>query len=196
MSPVTSAATPWMVLTGPAGAGKTTLGQEVAAKTQRPFIDLDAVADDYYAQAGWSIPRLRGRIAAVGRLAAEAEWESARAHAVACVIADHPDAVIGLGAGHTSYTTPGCLAAVRDALGRCRDVVRVVPSPDRQISLNVLRQRCTASKGNSWVIDGHDFLAHWLDDPGARALATRTIYINDDTPAQTAARLLIHTDLS
>ncbi|MFE6752803.1 shikimate kinase [Streptomyces sp. NPDC057684] len=181
---------PWMVLIGPAGAGKTTLGREIAERAQRQFVDLDAAAGEYYAQVGWSIARLRERIAAVGRLAAETEWEDARAHAVARVVADHPDTVIALGAGHTSYTDPVHLAEVRTVLSRCRHVVRVLPSPDREISLALLRHRCTATKGQSWIIDGHDFLGQWLDDPGARQMATRTIYTNDEAPAQTAARLI------
>ncbi|MEK0099563.1 shikimate kinase [Streptomyces sp. A475] len=184
---------PWMVLIGPAGTGKTTLGQEIARRAQRTFVDLDAAADEYYAQVGWSIARLRERIATVGRLAAETEWEGARAHAVARVVADRPDAVIALGAGHTTYTDPVHLADVRTVLGHCRHVVRVLPSPDREISLTLLRQRCTATKGQSWITDGHDFLGQWLDDPGARQLATRTIYTEKETPAQTAARLIRYT---
>ncbi|MGY0018894.1 shikimate kinase [Streptomyces sp. YJ-C3] len=185
-----TAAAPWMVLVGPAGAGKTVLGREIAARTRRPFVDLDAVADGYYAQVGWSLDRLRERIAAVGRLAAEAEWEPARAHAVACAVADHPDAVIALGAGHTSYTDPRHLATARTALSRCREVVRVLPSADRETALAVLRQRCTADKGRSWIVDGHDFLAHWLDDPGAGPVTTRTVHTGDETPDRTATRLL------
>ncbi|MGW6159914.1 hypothetical protein ACWFRM_43565, partial [Streptomyces sp. NPDC055144] len=89
-----------------------------------------------------------------------------------------------------SYTDLAHLAEVRTVLSRCRHVVRVLPSPDREISLPLLRQRCTATKGQSWIIDGHDFLEQWLDDPGARQMATRTIYTNNETPAQTAARLI------
>ncbi|MET7289930.1 shikimate kinase [Streptomyces sp. NPDC005573] len=190
MSRRVGAEAPWMVLVGPAGAGKTTLGQEVAARTERPFVDLDAVADRYYAQVGWSVDGLRERIAAVGRLAAEAEWEPARAHAVACAVADHPGAVIALGAGHTSYTGREHLATVRTALARCGFVVRVLPSADREVSLSVLRRRCTDGKGRSWIIDGHDFLAHWLDDAGTRSVATRTVHTSGQTPAETALRLL------
>ncbi|WP_328891614.1 shikimate kinase [Streptomyces sp. NBC_00316] len=129
MSHVAGTDAPWMVLVGPAGTGKTTLGREIAAKAQRPFIDLDAAAHGYYLQAGWSMPKLRERIAIVGRLAAEAEWEPARAHAVVRVVADHPGAVIALGAGHTSYTHHEHLAMVRKALRHCRDVVQVLPAP-------------------------------------------------------------------
>ena len=63
-----------MVLIGPAGAGKTTVGQEIASVTARPFVDLDAVAGRYYAEVGWGLARLRTRIAAVGRRAAETEF--------------------------------------------------------------------------------------------------------------------------
>ncbi|MFE5689937.1 AAA family ATPase [Streptomyces sp. NPDC056512] len=38
-----------MVLIGPAGTGKTTLGREIAGRAQRPFVDLDAAAEEYYA---------------------------------------------------------------------------------------------------------------------------------------------------
>ncbi|MEU2619573.1 shikimate kinase [Streptomyces sp. NPDC007157] len=116
MSRSTRIEAPWMVLVGPSGTGKTTLGRELAARTRRPFVDLDATADGYCAEAGWIIARLRERIAVVGRVAAEAEWEPARAHAVARAVAGHPDAVIALGAGHTSYTDHRHLVTVRTAL--------------------------------------------------------------------------------
>jgi hypothetical protein len=182
--------TPRMVLVGPAATGKSTLGELVAARLQRPFLDLDAVAGPYYTEAGWSIARLIERITAVGRLAAEIEWEPARAHAVARVIDDHPDTVIALGVGHTSYTDPELRGRVRTVLERCPDVVHILPSPDRDQSLSVLRERCIASKGGPWIVDGHDFLAAWLDDPTPGQVATRTVYTLGQTPDQTVERLL------
>ncbi|MFF0865312.1 shikimate kinase [Nonomuraea sp. NPDC003560] len=93
---------PWMILIGPAAAGKSTLGEGMAAATGRRFVDIDAIGADYYAEAGWDMDRLRSRIRAVGRVAAEREWEPARAHAVERAVADHPDAIIALGAGATT----------------------------------------------------------------------------------------------
>lgn len=40
------AVTPWMVLIGPAGCGKTSLGLELSANTARAFVDLDACAEE------------------------------------------------------------------------------------------------------------------------------------------------------
>jgi shikimate kinase len=187
---IASSGGPWMVLAGPAASGKSTLGRIIAERVRRPFVDLDAIADRYYREVDWSIAKLREHSAAAGRLAAEADWEPARAHAVARVVADHPGAVIALGAGHTSYTRDEHLATVRAALRQCGDVVHVLPSPDRRSSLAVLRERCIAAKGRTWIVDGHDFLAQWLEDPGPRLVATRTVYTRTDTPEQTAERLL------
>lgn len=179
-----------MVLVGPAGTGKTTLGLELSARTRRPFVDLDAVAEGYYEEMGWSIARLNERIAVVGRVAAETEWEPARAHAVVQAVAENPGAILALGAGHTSFTDEELLCTVRTALSSCPDVVRILPSLDRNVSLTVLRERCNENKGRSWVVDGYDFLAHWLDDRGSELVATRTIYTDGETPAETAARLI------
>lgn len=181
---------PRLVLIGPPATGKSTLGALLAAKLHVPFVDLDAVGGPYYAEAGWSIAKVVERIDAVGRLAAEIEWEPARAHAVTRVLAEHPDAVIALGVGHTSYTDPDHRETVRAALKLCPDVLHILPSPDRAVSLDVLRQRCIADKGGPWIADGHDFLAAWLDDPTPRLAATRTVYTLDQTPDEVVDRLV------
>ncbi|HEY4459461.1 MAG TPA: shikimate kinase [Pseudonocardiaceae bacterium] len=181
---------PWLALIGPAGAGKSTLGELAAHRTGRVFVDLDGVAEPYYAEVGWSLDKLRDRIAIVGRAAAETEWEPARAHAVTRIVDDHPDTILALGAGHTSYTDPANFAVVRTALGRCAHVVLVHPSPDRDTSLAVLRERCLASKGSTWIVNGHDFLAAWLDDPATRQVATHVLHTGANSPEATVDRLL------
>ena len=182
-------AVPLLVLVGPPAAGKSTLGALVAERVGAPFVDLDAVGDRYYAEVGWSVDRLVGRIAEVGRVAAEREWEPARAHAVRRVVADAPGAVVALGAGHTAYVEAGHRDAVREALAVVPHVVLVLPSADRGDALGTLRERSVATKGTDWVRDGHDLLAGWVDDPGTRALATSTLVTGAQTPDAAAARL-------
>lgn len=179
-----------VVLVGPAAAGKSTAGALLAATLGVPFVDLDAVGDAYYREVGWSIDRLVVRVRAAGRVAAEREWEPARAHAVERVVADHPGAVIALGAGHASYTRPDLRERVRRALAPASDVVLLLPSPDRDGSLDVLRERSLRTKGTTWVVDGHDLLAEWLDDEGLRSLGRHTVYTDGSTPELTARALL------
>lgn len=179
---------PAVVLVAPAAAGKSTVGALLAPLLGAGFVDIDAVADPYYAEVGWSIDRLVHRVGEVGRIPAEREWEAARAHAVSRAVGDHPSAVLALGAGHTSYTEPEHLAHVRVALTGVR-VILLLPSPDRDESLAQLRDRSLASKGTSWICDGHDLLAEWLDDAGTRSLATEIVYTDGETPGTTAQRV-------
>lgn len=185
---------PLLVLIGPAAAGKTTVGSLTAGILGVPFVDLDEVAPTYYAEVGWSIERLAQRIAVLGRVAAEREWEPARAHAVQRAVVEHPGAVLALGAGHASYTDPVCFAEVRGALNGVPRVILLRPAGDRDVSLDVLRQRSVASKGTDWISGGHDFLAEWLDDAGTQSLATETVTTAglqaDEVAAQIAAAVL------
>ncbi|MEU8104642.1 shikimate kinase [Nonomuraea muscovyensis] len=182
---------PWMVLVGPAAAGKSTLGAGLAVASGRTFVDVDALGEVYYGEVGWSMERLRDRIRAVGRVAAEREWEPARAHAVARVVADHPGAVIALGAGHGHYTRPEPFDRVRAALRAAGRVVLVLPSPDPERSVEILRQRSLAAKGTDWIsADGHDFLREWVRDPGVRVLATMVFHTEGEGPEQSVGRLL------
>ncbi|GAA1764360.1 hypothetical protein GCM10009734_85640 [Nonomuraea bangladeshensis] len=181
---------PWMVLIGPAAAGKTTLGEGLASATGRQFVDVDALGETYYAEVGWSMDRLRDRIQAVGRVAAEREWEPARAHAVERMMADHPGAIVSLGAGHSHYTRSELFERVRLALRPVGHVVLVLPSSDRERSVQILRQRSLATKGTDWISrDGHDFLRQWVHDPGNEALATTVLHTEGEEPGQSISRL-------
>ncbi|MFD8558207.1 shikimate kinase [Streptosporangium canum] len=185
----------WMVLIGPAAAGKSTLGDGLASATGRSFVDIDALGETYYAEVGWNMDKLRDRIRAVGRLTAEQEWEPARAHAVKRVVADHPGMIVSLGAGHSHYTRPELFDHVRDALRPVNHVVLVLPSPDVERSVQALRQRSLATKGTNWISrDGHDFLHQWVHDPGNHALATTVLYTEGEEPEQSIGRLIAMCD--
>lgn len=180
---------PSLVLIGPAAVGKSTIGNLTAGILGIPFVDLDEVGADYYSEVDWSVERLVRRIDQVGRVAAEREWEPARAHAVSRAVESHPDAVLALGAGHASYTDSSCLAEVRMAVAKVATVVLLLPTGDGALDLQELRQRSLTTKGTDWVSGGHDFLAEWLDDAGMRTLATDTVITGNDTPQKTAVRV-------
>lgn len=187
---------PSLVLIGPAASGKSTLGKILADDLELQFVDLDEVSDAYYDEVGWSIPHLVERIEKVGRVAAEREWEIARAHAVCRAVVDFPEAVIAFGAGHASYTQPQYARQVALALKHIAHVVFIEPCADRAKSLKILRSRSIASKNTDWIRESHDFLAQWLDDPLSRKLATTTLYTETESPQQSAQRLLAELHLA
>ncbi|GAA1409242.1 hypothetical protein AUR04nite_22760 [Glutamicibacter uratoxydans] len=185
-----------LVLIGPAASGKSTLGKILADELEVQFVDLDEVSAPYYEEVGWSIPRLVERIELVGRVAAEREWEVARAHAVSRALTDFNNAVIAFGAGHSSFSQAQYAHQVAEALRQVAHVVFVEPCEDRAKSLQILRNRSVASKNTDWIRESHDFLAQWLDDPLARRLATTTLHTDGDSPLQSAQRLLAELHLA
>lgn len=114
---------------------------------------------------------------------------AAPAHAVARVVAEHPGAVVALGAGHTSFTSTVHAHAVRAALAPVRAVVLLLPAEAPEEALAVLRARSLADKGTGWVRDGHDFLAGWVADPAVGALASHVVVTGDEPPGRTAERV-------
>ncbi|MEU6578529.1 hypothetical protein [Streptomyces sp. NPDC046805] len=98
--------------------------------------------------------------------------------------------MIALDAGPTRYTGHQYLAAVRAALGRCREVACILSSTRREMSLAVLRRRCMAGKGRSRITGGHGFPAPWLDGPGTRMAAAWTLCTSGEAPARAATQLL------
>ena len=179
-----------MILVGPLAAGKSTLGALVAQRLGHPFVDLDDIAWAYCAEVGWDLDRLLERDEAVGWVAAEREWEPARAHAVERAVPDHPDTVLAFGAGYTSFTRPEYADQVRRALAPVPDVVHLLPSPDPVRSVAVLRERAIASRGKDWIIEGHDWIAEWVADPLAAEVAAATVYTDGISPDESAEQLV------
>lgn len=180
-------------MVGPLAAGKTTLGKLVAESTGQPFVDIDEVSWTYGHEVGWTLNRLVERDKAVGWLASEREWEPARVHAVERAIDDYPGAVIALGAGYTSFTEPAYEDRVRAALERVGHVVHLLPSPDPERSVAILRDRAIRSRGRDWIIEGHDFIAGWVADALPSEVATVTVYTDGMDPresAESVARLV------
>lgn len=179
-----------MILVGPLAAGKSTLGALVAQHLGHPFVDIDDIAWSYCAEVGWDLDRLLERDEAVGWVAAEREWEPARAHAVERAVPDHPDTVLAFGAGYTSFTGPEYADQVRRALAPVPDVVHLLPSPDPVRSVVVLRERAIASRGKDWIIEGHDWIAEWVADPLAAEVAAATVYTDGISPEESAEQLV------
>ncbi len=172
-----------LVLIGPPGAGKSTVGSLVASALGVEFVDADEASVPYYEEAGWPLTRFVELIEVAGYERAHLAWEEALAYATPRVLSDYPDAVVALGAGHTHVTTPARQVIIRRALDE-RMVVLLRPAQDLAASVAELRLRCVAGKGRDWIRDGVDWLDRWSRDGLDDHLATETIYTIGRSPTQ------------
>lgn len=179
-----------IVLIGPPGAGKSSVGDLLATRLQLPFIEADAVCPAYYAEVGWSANRMLRLADDIGYERAHAAWKEALAYSVEKLFDAAGDAVVALGAGHSHLTRPDLFARVSTALSAADRVVLLRPHPDEIVALDELRKRCVASKGHDWNRDDIDWLARWTTDGRDEQLATDVIYNLGETPAETASRIL------
>ena len=125
-----------------------------------------------------------------GFLASYHSWELILPAVIERLLAEHRDCVMSVGAGHTHYEDPALFARLERALGPFRNVVLLLPSPDPDRSVALLRERCVETRGTDWVHDGYDFLDHWVKDHCNRTLARATVYTEGRTPDETAGDVL------
>ncbi len=175
-----------LVLIGPPGAGKSTVGSLVASALGVELVDADKASVPYHEEAGWPLTRFVELVEVAGCERAHLAWEEALAYATPRLLNDYPDAVVALGAGHTYVTTPARQAIIRRALDE-RMVVLLRPAQDLAASVAELRSRCVTGKGRDWIRDGVDWIDRWSGDGLDDDLATLAVYTMGRSPTQVAS---------
>jgi len=174
-----------VILIGPIGAGKSTLGKLVADALGLPQVSLDDIRFEYYQEIGYDESIANQRYATDGFWGLYRYWKPFEAHAVERVLTEHTNSVIDLGAGHSVYEDEALLARVKQALARHPNVILILPSADLATSLDVLRDR-RPSLGEITP----DINEHFLTHRSNYELATFIVYTADRTAEETCAQIL------
>lgn len=174
-----------IILIGPIGTGKSTLGKLLAEHLHLPQCSMDDLRWAYYKEIGYSEEEAKRIGDAEGFVGVARYWKPFEAHAVERLLAEHHDCVIDFGAGHSVFEDKVLLDRVKQALLPFKNVVLLLPSPDLDESVRVLQTRKYVPAPGEF-----DFNAHFVKHPSNHDLAKIVVYTKDKLPEQTRDDIL------
>ena len=174
-----------VILIGPIGAGKSTLGRLVADALGLPQLSMDKVRFNYYREIGYDDSIAKQHYATDGFWGLYKYWKPFEAYAVERVLTEHTNCVIDFGAGHSVYEDEALLTRVKQVLAPHPNVILVLPSADLATSLRVLRNRRPSLADMEPDINEH-FITHASN----YELAKFVVYTADRTPEDCCAEIL------
>jgi shikimate kinase len=174
-----------IILIGPIGAGKSTVGELLAQKLNIPQVSMDDLRFEYYNEIGYD--------AELGRKIRETEgfwgiyryWKPFEAHAVKRILADHQGYVIDFGAGHSVFEDETLFAQVKQTLSPFPNVILLIPSPNHDESIAILNER------EEWLKDMKPNInEHFVKHSSNYALAKHIVYTKNKSPVETCDEIL------
>ncbi|HXD10616.1 MAG TPA: shikimate kinase [Anaerolineales bacterium] len=184
---------PPIILIGPIGAGKTTVGQLLAEKLDLPFCSIDTVRGAYYQKVGYD-DVLASQIAASpeglqGVLRYSKPFE---VRMVELVLADH-HGVIDFGASNSVYDDKDLFTRVENTLAPYPNVILLLPSLDVAESVEILKNRLTrmlTEAGKEFTNELFELNKYFVEHPSNHQLAKRVMYTKNKTPEKICAEIV------
>jgi shikimate kinase len=174
-----------IILIGPIGAGKSTLGQLLAEATGLPRRPLDDLRFDYYKEIGYDEAHAERLGREEGFLALYRYWKPFEIHAVERTLEEHPGCVIDFGGGHSVYEDEALFARAEAALAPFPNVILILPAPDLDESVARMRERTGDIRDGEFC-----FHEHFVKHPSNHRLAKHVVYTHGRTPEDTRDEIL------
>jgi shikimate kinase len=173
-----------IILIGPCGAGKSTMGKLLAEQLDSSFVSLDGVDRQYMVPAGFDPARAKELWQSGVPFAGYNYGRMFYDAAVVGFLADYPEGVLELGGGHPIIPDRDKQARVIEALRPYNRVVLLLPTMDLRASVERLRERRGIATGKP------DLNNLYIADDTFFALAKVVITTEGRTPEETCAEVL------
>ena len=69
-------------------------------------------------------------------------------------------------------------------------VIFLLPSPNLDKSVSIIREKCLKEREIDWNYDGYDFIEHWIKDKCNHILADKIIYTENKTAMESRDEIL------
>ncbi|HEY9632966.1 MAG TPA: shikimate kinase [Coleofasciculaceae cyanobacterium] len=163
-----------IILIGPMGAGKSTLGKRLAEKLKLPQYSMDDLKCNYYKEVGYDEDIAKQIREKEGFLGIYQYWKPFEIYALERLLSDYKNCVIDLGAGHSVYEDKELFTRAQQALAPYKNVVLLLPSPNLKESTQILKEHNLGR-----TIDVLNFNEHFIRHHSNYDLAKFTVYTKD-----------------
>ncbi|KAF5582629.1 shikimate kinase [Fusarium pseudoanthophilum] len=175
---------PTIILIGPEGAGKTTIGKVLAEKLDRELFSLDRHRIELYAPFNYDDAHANKLYEQEGVEALLKYWKYFEYRAVVDILQNalkpgdkFYGKILDFGAGHSVFENKEELDHVGELIAPYEGVFLILPCEDVDEALSIMEER-----------RGHElsYNRHFLDHPSNKRLAKRTVYTKDISPERSA----------
>jgi shikimate kinase len=173
-----------IILIGPIGAGKSTVGSLLSTRLNLPQCSMDDLRKSYYEEIGYDEELGKQKREAGGIWGMYEYWKPFEAHAVERLLSEHHECTINFGAGHSVYEDDALFKRVETALLQYPNVVLLLPSIDLDESIKLLQAR------NELPDEWSHLNEHFVRHPSNHKLAKFTVFTNGKIPEETCDEIL------
>jgi len=179
-----------IILIGAMGVGKSTIGKLLASKLDLPQVSMDKLRWEYYKETDWSEERQEDIRGKEGFSGVYKYWKRYDVHAIERLRQEHKNCVIDFGAGHSIYENSEDFTRVSELLAPYGNVVLLLPSPDLDESISILKDR------HADTINGVEVIEYLVSHPSTQELADFTIFTENRTLSEIMDEILTEVDVT
>ena len=179
-----------IVLIGPMGAGKTTVGKLLSERLGLKNVSLDEIRQPYYDEAGYDNDTAKQIHTERGMAGILSYWKPFEAYSVERVLPDYDNCVIDFGAGHSVYDDDVLFERVKKALEPYPNVVLLLPSADKEEAIHILNTRIPPDVPAEIIPWYKEMNAYFVRHHANTDLATITVYTQGRTPDETCDEII------
>ncbi len=173
-----------IILIGPEGTGKSTIGKLLSQKLNLPQVSMDDIRWEYYKEIGWDADTQKQIRDRQGFAGVYRYWKRFELYGIERLLSEHSNCVIDFGAGHSVYENDADFARAVELLSPYKNVVLLLPSSDLDESVDILKQR------NQLTINGVEINRFFMTHPSNHKLAKQVIYTKGKTPEEIKEEIL------
>ncbi len=174
-----------ILLIGPIGSGKTTIAELLYHRTMLPHRSMDLLRWGYFEEIGYDRGDAREKYMEGGFWRLYHYWKPYEAYAVKRMLDDFRECIFDFGGSQTVYEDDALFEQVRGLFAPYPHVILLMPSPDKEESIQILHARNAYASEEQWAVN-ELFVRHHSNYDLAKYIA----YTKDKSPEETCDEIL------